>query len=80
MKFILGNDRQSLVQQLKMFDQREFVQNLNNPQLDAGGYYFVPKACEKRKCLLHIYFHGCMTGRLVLHKYANKQSILNLLL
>lgn len=46
-----------------MFDQREFVDGLQKPQLDTVGYYFVPSSCERRKCLLHVYFHGCMTGR-----------------
>ncbi|XP_035715215.1 uncharacterized protein LOC110859407 isoform X2 [Folsomia candida] len=63
MRETTGASKQSLMQQLKMFDQREFVTGLKNPQLDMVGYYFVPTTCERRRCLLHIYFHGCLTGR-----------------
>lgn len=59
------------LQPLLEFDQTEFFYGFgenvfdDDPVMDSIGYYYIPKACRiyGHKCLLHFYFHGCMTSR-----------------
>lgn len=51
---------------LKKFDQTEFFAGINGTHFMAPeGYLYVPLSCENKECNLHVYFHGCGTGRLV---------------
>ncbi|CAG7662111.1 unnamed protein product [Allacma fusca] len=52
------------LQRLREFDQTEFLYGFTGRHdMDTVGYYYVPSRCEYIKCLLHFYFHGCLTGR-----------------
>jgi len=68
-----GSNSAQLSRNLREFDQIQFTKGLSNPQLDNTGYYYVPESCKKRKCILHIYFHGCLTGR----EFEGTKHILN---
>jgi len=38
------------------FDQEPYAANA---RMGANGYLYVPKACEKGRCRVHVAFHGC---------------------
>ncbi|ODM94289.1 hypothetical protein Ocin01_12393 [Orchesella cincta] len=51
---------------LMEFDQTEFfygIEGNGEHFMDTVGYIFVPQQCYQRRCFLHLYFHGCLTGR-----------------
>lgn len=49
---------------LMAFDQTEFFYGFDGQHfMDSVGYIYVPTHCFERTCLLHFYFHGCLTGR-----------------
>ena len=41
---------------LLQFDQAPYAANA---RMGASGYLYVPKACEKGRCRVHVAFHGC---------------------
>ena len=41
---------------LVQFDQEPYAENA---RMGATGYLYVPKACEKGRCRVHVAFHGC---------------------
>ncbi|ODM94288.1 Long-chain fatty acid transport protein 6 [Orchesella cincta] len=48
------------------FDQTEFfygIEGNGDHFMDTIGYIYVPRQCYQRRCFLHLYFHGCLTGR-----------------
>jgi hypothetical protein len=59
--------------QLLTFDQTEFFYGYDGPAfMDTEGYLYIPRQCQRQKCFLHFYFHGCLTGR-----YGSYVSFLN---
>jgi len=46
---------------LLAFDQREFGDVYAISMADAG-YAYVPQACDKQPCKVHVAFHGCRQG------------------
>ncbi|XP_021953463.1 uncharacterized protein LOC110850338 [Folsomia candida] len=71
--FILGHDlirpptADVKLNKLLEFDQTDFYGEDDDKRndMDSVGYFYIPRVCygNKVECLLHIYFHGCMTGR-----------------
>ncbi|MBB3121575.1 extracellular catalytic domain type 2 short-chain-length polyhydroxyalkanoate depolymerase [Pseudoduganella violacea] len=47
--------------QLSMFDQAPF-DPAGKATLGPIGYVYVPDACEKAACRIHVAFHGCLQG------------------
>jgi poly(3-hydroxybutyrate) depolymerase len=50
----------ALTGRLVQFDQRPFGDR--RISMDDSGYAFIPLACEKARCRVHIAFHGCRQG------------------
>ena len=49
---------------LVAFDQREFTGgDAYAASLDDTGWLFVPAACERERCRVHVAYHGCRQGR-----------------
>jgi hypothetical protein len=46
---------------LLAFDQKEFGAAYANSLADAG-YAYIPRACDKDRCRIHVAFHGCRQG------------------
>jgi len=45
------------------FDQREFAGgDAYAISMDDAGYVYVPQACERERCRIHVAFHGCEQG------------------
>lgn len=42
----------------------------------AYSFLYVPKACENKKCKLHIYFHGCGESAADLGTYVPRKTAL----
>lgn len=49
--------------QLLQFDQNLRPDLANEAKLDEVGYLYVPDACQRETCGLHIVFHGCEMNR-----------------
>jgi poly(3-hydroxybutyrate) depolymerase len=47
---------------LRTFDQGEFA----GTGMDGEGYAYIPSECERRRCRVHVAFHGCRQGKAVL--------------
>lgn len=48
---------------LLAFDQREFAGgNAYAISMGDAGYAYVPQACERERCRIHVAFHGCKQG------------------
>ncbi len=47
------------------FNQREFVHSLLS-SMSEDAYAYVPKACTKETCKVHVAFHGCEQGAKVI--------------
>ncbi len=45
------------------FEQQPFADGFNNHGLTKTGVLYVPPACEKGGCRVHIAFHGCQQNR-----------------
>ncbi|CAL8109987.1 unnamed protein product [Orchesella dallaii] len=73
LQFLLGDvirmppaDLRANQRNLLEFDQTEFfygIEGNGEHFMDSIGYIYVPNQCYQRKCFLHMYFHGCLTGR-----------------
>ena len=46
---------------LLAFNQTEFFDNSLNSMADKG-YVYIPAGCQKERCKIHIFFHGCQQG------------------
>jgi len=45
------------------FDQREFADDdAYRISMGDAGYIYVPNACERERCRIHVAFHGCKQG------------------
>ncbi|MBU2583638.1 MAG: PHB depolymerase family esterase [Alphaproteobacteria bacterium] len=45
------------------FDQQEFTEGLASTSLTSTAVVYVPQACEKGRCRVHVAFHGCQQNR-----------------
>jgi poly(3-hydroxybutyrate) depolymerase len=48
---------------LLRFDQREFTSSPYSISMDDEGFVYVPDACRRGGCRVHVAFHGCRQGR-----------------
>lgn len=55
------NSTEALSGKLLSFDQTVFDQG-GKALMGAGGYVYVPQACERQRCRVHVVFHGCGQG------------------
>lgn len=47
------------------FDQSEFFSSkdeFSRSSMSSYGYLYVPDSCTKKKCKVHVVFHGCLQG------------------
>lgn len=57
------------LQGLRLFDQSQFTQDLENHGLARKGFVYVPQSCEGPRaatCRVHVVFHGCKQAREIL--------------
>ncbi|MEQ8822942.1 MAG: poly(3-hydroxybutyrate) depolymerase [Filomicrobium sp.] len=45
------------------FDQQAFAEDLRNVSLTPNAVVYIPRACQRGRCRVHVAFHGCQQNR-----------------